>query len=187
MHNYIIVCSFLITALCSYFNSAAQLPIWEHLQAHCGEAFEGELMHPTQEKEFSGKKLVMHIRSCNDSTIYIPFFVGENKSRTWILRKQEKGYSLHHDHRHEDGSPEEQTLYGGFTPNAGFDSLYMFPADDYTCDLIPFACGNIWWITMNESYFTYNLRRIGTDRLFSIRFDLSKRIKNPPQAWGYEE
>jgi len=186
MLNKVIYC-FLLACLSFSIDNFAQLPIWEHLQSHCGEAFEGELLHPKKEKDFSGKELVMHIRSCNDSIIYIPFFVGENKSRTWILKKQGETYSLHHDHRNKDGSPEEQTMYGGYMPNSGFDSLYMFPADDYTCSLIPFACGNVWWITMDEKYFTYNLRRIGTDRLFSIRFDLSKKVKNPPQAWGYEE
>jgi hypothetical protein len=34
-------------------------------------------------------------------------------------------------------------------------------------------------------YFTYNLRRLGTDRLFSVKFDLTKEIIKPgaPSGW----
>lgn len=164
---------------------AQEQTIWERLQAHCGEAFEGELVTPKKEDGFSGKELVMHIRSCSDSVIYIPFFVGDDKSRTWVLRKQDIGYSLHHDHRHEDGTPEEQTMYGGFMSNEGNPDIYMFPSDQYTCELLPFACANVWWITMDDDSFTYNLRRVGTERVFTVKFDLNKKVKNPPRAWGH--
>lgn len=161
--------------------------IWNLLQAHCGKSYSGSLINPEYEEGFSDQDLVMHIISCNDSIIHIPFHVGEDRSRTWILKKQEIGYSLQHDHRHENGQPEEETLYGGFMSNQGNDELYMFPADQYTCELISKACGNVWWITMDDHYFTYNLRRIGTDRVFSIRFDLTKPVATPPAPWGWNK
>ena len=103
-----------------------------------------------------------------------------------IIRK-DIGYSLHHDHRNEDGTPGIQTMYGGYMNNAGNDTMYVFPADNYTCELLDFACGNVWWITMDNQYFTYNLRRMGTDRLFTIRFDLTKSVKSPDLPWGWKK
>lgn len=165
----------------------AQESIWDRLQAQCGKAFAGTLEYPKDEPGFSDQELVMHVLSCNDSVLYIPFFVGEERSRTWIIRKQDIGYSLHHDHRNEDGTPEVQTMYGGHMNNAGNDTMYVFPADNYTCELLDYACGNVWWITMDDQYFTYNLRRVGTDRLFTVRFDLSKSVKTPELPWGWKK
>ncbi|MDZ7808172.1 MAG: hypothetical protein U5K71_13810 [Gracilimonas sp.] len=63
----------------------------------------------------------------------------------------------------------------------------MFPADQETADLIPAAASNIWWIeVVPDEYFTYNLRRIGTDRYFSIRFNFEDETEIPPPAWGWE-
>ena len=63
----------------------------------------------------------------------------------------------------------------------------VFPADQETADLISYASTNVWWITLDETSFTYNLRRIGTDRLFTVRFDLTKPISTPSAPWGWEE
>jgi hypothetical protein len=47
---------------------------------------------------------------------------------------------------------------------------------------------NVWWIDLkpNES-FSYNLRRMGTDRFFSIKFDLKKEIPAPTAPWGWKD
>jgi hypothetical protein len=36
-------------------------------------------------------------------------------------------------------------------------------------------------------YFSYNLRRLGTERYFSIKFDIQKEIKTPDAPWGWVE
>jgi len=36
-------------------------------------------------------------------------------------------------------------------------------------------------------YFTYNLRRMGTDRLFSIRFDIAMPVAAPEAPWGWKD
>lgn len=181
--------SFLVFAILFGWNSSlnAQNTVWDRLQANCGKAFAGELVVPEHEEGFSNKDLVMHVLSCSDSVLYVPFFVGEDRSRTWVIRKQDIGFSLHHDHRNPDGTPEEQTMYGGFMSNSGNDDIYMFPSDEYTCQMIPFACANVWWITMDDEYFTYNLRRVGTERVFTIRFDLSKTVETPELPWGWDK
>jgi len=60
-------------------------------------------------------------------------------------------------------------------------------ADQETCNLIDYACGNVWWMTIDETSFTYNLRRIGSDRLFSVKFDLTKPIEYDERPWGWKE
>ena len=149
--------------------------------------YEGTVIEAPENDNFRGKKLVMHVRSCSENIIRIPFFVGEDKSRTWVLSLQNDRIQLKHDHRHEDGTPDDVTQYGGITSNSGFPNIQFFPADQQTADLIPYASTNIWWITLEETSFTYNLRRIGTDRLFSVKFDLTKPIPAPSAPWGWEE
>lgn len=87
-----------------------------------------------------------------------------------------EGLQLKHSHYHRDGSEDKVTNYGGFTPNAGREDLQIFPADRETAALLPVAASNVWWITLTDTTFTYNLRRIGTDRLFSVEFDLTSPI-----------
>jgi hypothetical protein len=61
----------------------------------------------------------MHVRRCEEDEIQIPLHVGENRSRTWIITRTDTGLRLKHDHRHPDGSEEEQTQYGGDTEDSG--------------------------------------------------------------------
>lgn len=160
---------------------------WNNLERHCGKAYEGKVMEAPENDPFRGKKIMMHVRSCEEKVIKIPFFVGEDRSRTWVLTKKEAGIELKHDHRHKDGTEDKVTMYGGTAANHGLANLQMFPADKGTADLLPLAASNVWWITLDETTFTYNLRRIGTDRYFSVAFDLSKPVPAPAAPWGWEE
>lgn len=69
-------------------------------------------------------------------------------------------------------------------PNTGLADIQFFPADQETSSLISYASNNVWWVTLDETSFTYNLRRIGTDRFFSVKFDLTKEIETPSAPWG---
>ena len=159
---------------------------WNQLQAHCEKAFEGEILEGAVAGDgFTGEKLVMHVRSCGPNEIRIPFFVGENRSRTWVLRMNpDKTITLKHDHRHPDGSEEELTQYGGTSTNQGLDNLQMFPADAHTATILPPASANVWWFTISDTKLTYNLRRIGSDRFFSVSFDLGHPVETPEAPWG---
>ena len=53
--------------------------------------------------------------------------------------------------------------------------------------MIPAASTNVWWITLDEKEYTYNLRRLGTDRVFRVVFDLSKEIETPDAPWGWKD
>lgn len=159
---------------------------WETLKSHCGKAYAGEVTAGLTD-DFKNGPLVMHVSKCEDGVIRIPFFVGEDRSRTWVLTLKNDRILLKHDHRHKDGSEDQITQYGGVSNNSGQANLQVFPADQQTVDLIPLASGNVWWITVNENSFTYNLRRIGTERVFTVKFDLTKPIATPAAAWGSEK
>jgi len=169
--------------------SPNSVTFWSTLQSHCGKAYEGKIIEGGKEGDgFTGEKLVMHIRSCEDNTIRVPFFVGEDKSRTWVFTKSKNQLiTLKHDHRHKDGSEDKITQYGGSNPNTGLANIQFFPADQHTSDLIPAASTNVWWVTIDEKTFTYNLRRISTGRFFSVEFDLTKEISTPSAPWGSED
>lgn len=184
--------SVILLLLCITFSavsqeqSPAQL-FWETLISHCGNAYEGVLVTPKEDEAFGGKKLVMHIRSCDVTEIKIPFFVGDDKSRTWVLRYEDNRITLKHDHRHNDGSEDEVTWYGGTATNEGKADIQFFPADAHTQQLLPAAATNVWWITIDETTFTYNLKRLGTDRLFTVSMNLTKPIETPAAPWGWKD
>lgn len=159
---------------------------WSTLSTHCGKAYEGEITSEGKNEDFEGKRLIMHVKTCTDKEIKIPFFVGDDKSRTWVLTKYDDGILLKHDHRNPDGTPEEVTMYGGKATNRGNKNKQFFPADQETSSMIPFASFNVWWITVDETSFTYNLHLVGTNRVFTVSFDLTKEVESPGDPWGWE-
>lgn len=181
------LCLLIFAAVFSVKAQTTTEQFWKQLTAMCGNAYEGTVTEGASNDTFRDKRLVMHVRACNDSTIRIPFFVGDDKSRTWVLTRSQGRITLKHDHRHEDGSEDKVTQYGGTATNTGSATLQLFPANQYTCTLLPAAFGNVWWITVDEKIFTYNLRRIGSDRLFTASFDLSKKVEAPGAPWGWKD
>lgn len=166
-----------------------QQTFWQALQQLCGHAYEGTVISaPANDTLFKNKTLIMHVRACKDGRIRIPFVVGNDLSRTWVFTKDAGGLMLKHDHRHHDGSADSITMYGGYTTNSGAATMQFFPADRQTTNMLPAAGGNVWWVELLPGkYFTYNLRRMGSDRLFSIRFDISKTIAAPGAPWGWKD
>lgn len=167
--------------------SSPSQKFWKSLSAHCGKAYEGKLVTPESDPRFAGK-LIMHVRSCEEGILRIPFFVGDDRSRTWVLTMDDQGLiQLKHDHRHADGSEDQVTQYGGMASNTGSATTQFFPADQFTANMLPAAVGNVWWITVDETSFTYNLRRLGANTHFSVSFDLTKEVETPDAPWGWED
>ena len=187
MKKTLVLCTILFSIFAFSQEKLGAKQFWKNLQQQCGKSFEGQVTEGTDNDAFRNKKLVMHVRNCDKNTIRIPFFVADDKSRTWVLTYKNDRIELKHDHRHEDGSEDKITQYGGTTTNSGSSTLQFFPADQKTCDLLPNAAANVWWITLDETSFTYNLRRIGSDRLFTVKFDLTKTVPTPSAPWGWKD
>jgi hypothetical protein len=166
-----------------------QEQFWSALTDLCGGAYEGRLIEaPAGDTTFADRRLVMHVRECGDDLIRIPFHVGDDRSRTWVLMRTDQGIRLKHDHRHEDGSEDEVTMYGGDTATPGSPHSQEFPADQHTAELIPAATTNFWTVeVVPDRFFAYALRREGTDRRFRIEFDVTSPVAPPPAPWGFED
>ena len=140
---------------------------FEAVAGLCAVGFEGAMSFPDDpEHAFAGKLLVAQIAECSPSEIRIPFAVGEDRSRTWILSLGEAGLLLKHDHRHADGTPDEITMYGGWATEGGTALTQSFPADEATAELIPAAATNVWTLALaaDGSSLTYSLERHGEPR-----------------------
>jgi len=159
---------------------------WAALAGLCGQAFEGAVAESNPpDTAFAASTLVMHVRECSDSVIRIPFHVGEDRSRTWVLTRTAAGLRLKHDHRHPDGTEDDVTQYGGDTAEPGSATRQSFPADAHTAALLPAAATNVWTIELDPArLFAYALRREGTDRRFRAEFDLTRPVPPPPPPWG---
>ena len=170
--------------------AARQPTFFSNLAALCGKAFEGRIVSPpvAADASFAGKRLVMHVRECSADTIRIPFHVGDDRSRTWVVTRTATGYRLKHDHRHQDGSEDKVTQYGGDTATPGTRSRQEFPADAFTKALLlregnaP-GVANVWAAEVEPArMFAYELRRPG--RFFRVEFDLTRAVAPPPPPWG---
>ncbi len=164
--------------------ASAQDQFFAQLESMCGQAFEGEATLVSGDG-FDGR-MVMHVRHCSPDEIQIPLHVGENRSRTWIVTRTDTGLRLKHDHRHEDGSEDAVTQYGGDTRDVGTPTTQAFPADAFTAELLPEAATNVWSLTVEPGErLTYHLTRNGQPRA-TFTFDLSRTVEAPPAPWGYE-
>ncbi|WP_196139023.1 hypothetical protein [Aliikangiella sp. G2MR2-5] len=158
------LCSFQISAKDSSTN------FFQSMLKHCGNTYVGKTIYPDDPNhDFAGKRLTMTVAHCSDSEIRIPFQVGQDKSRTWILKQTENGLLFKHDHRHEDGTPDRVTMYGGYASKQSSVTA-SFPADEYTAKLIPAAKSNVWILSFEpeQKIFTYYLERSSQARYKAI-------------------
>jgi len=158
---------------------------WNALLPICGQAFEGRLVEGTEPSDaaIGAQRLVMHVRSCSADEIRIPFHVGADRSRTWVITRTDSGVRLKHDHRHEDGTPDRVTQYGGDTREAAEAASFDFFADAETASLIPAAASNVWTLSLQRGTFSYALRRESSSRRFRVEFDLATPVQAPPPPW----
>lgn len=154
----------------------------------CGKAFAGRLVtKDPADADMAGQAMVMHVRACSATEIRIPFHVGENRSRTWVVTRTATGLRLKHDHRHEDGAPDKVTMYGGDTARPGGPTRQEFPVDDesiatFKANALERSVTNVWALEANDAIFAYELRR--ANRHFRVEFDLTKPAPAPPAPWG---
>ncbi|MEE4351016.1 MAG: hypothetical protein V2J26_12380 [Pacificimonas sp.] len=180
------------------------------LSALCGLAFAGEVEVDREadgtpadpNSPWTTQPVVMHVRDCSYDAVRIPLHVGEDRSRTWVLTRTDAGgLRLKHDHRHEDGSEDAVTQYGGDTVagpiarpsvSAATAIRQEFPVGAFSVALfqregLSASTENVWAmeIILGET-FVYELAR-PSGRLFRVRFDLTNPVPTPPPVWGYDD
>jgi len=149
------------------------------LQTLCGKSFTGQVVTgEAVDDPFRKAELVMTVARCDANEIRIPFRVGEDHSRTWVITRLGEGrLRLKHDHRHADGVEDELSRYGGDTVDPGSGALQSFPVDAESRALFTrldraVSNTNVWSLGLTQDTFTYQLARPG--RLFRVSFDLTR-------------
>ena len=133
-------------------------------------------MAPGRES-WADKDFVMHVVLCEEDRVHIPFHLDDDTSRTWMFLVEDGRLRFRHDHRHPDGTPEESTLYGGYSDGTGTAFAQYFPADQYTIELLVDTLNRQWNIILDENLqnFSYQLQYHG-EIVFRADFDLSNPI-----------
>jgi hypothetical protein len=168
---------------------SAEAEFFARLQRLCGRAYDGRVTSAPVEadREMAASRLTMHVASCTENEVRIPFHAGENRSRTWVVSRTAVGLRLKHVHRHEAGGLDELTNYGGDAAPPGTGRRQEFPADAFSKALFErtgraVSVPNVWAIEVDPGrMFAYELRRPG--RHFRVEFDLSRPVPAPPPAW----
>ena len=175
---------------------------FERMSLLCGKAYAGTLVSSQPaDADMAGKPMIMHAASCDLNEIQIPFHIAEgpdswDRSRTWFITRSEEGLRLKHRHRHEDGSLDDVTNYGGDTASDGTADRQEFPVDaesiaSFKANGLDQSVTNVWAIEISppgqsDAQFAYELRRPKSvdGRHFRVEFDLSKPVTPPPAPWG---
>jgi len=150
-----------------------------NLASLCGKSFKGEQAYRSHHGDsWADRKMIMHVTVCEKDKVYIPFHIDDDHSRTWMFVAEDGKLRFKHQHLHEDGTPEEGSMYGGYANDEGTAFVQYFPADEYTGHVIDGGAGNVWIVSIAEdlSWYSYRLDRDGERRL-EIRFDLTKPIE----------
>lgn len=181
---------------------SAQDVFFERLTLLCDKAYPGKLVSADAvDAEMQDSKMMMHVARCEQNQIQIPFHIQEsdgtwNRSRTWIISRTDDGLQLKHKHRHEDGSLDKVTNYGGDTEGPGSGDRQEFPVDAESINLfntegLEQSVINIWAMEISppgkkDARFSYELRResLAQRRHFQVDFDLTQSAEIPPPAWG---
>lgn len=175
---------------------------FERLSQLCGKAYAGQLVSKQEaDAGMAGMPMIMHVASCDENEIEIPFHIAEgpdkwDRSRTWSVTRTDQGLRLKHRHRHEDGSLDDVTNYGGDTNNEGSAHRQEFPVDaesiaSFKANDLDQSVTNVWAVEVDEpgqdnARFAYELRRpeSADGRHFRVEFDLSNPVAKPPPPWG---
>lgn len=157
---------------------------FERLRGLCGQSFTGRVVtDDPADDAFRKAELVMTVASCDAREIRIPFRVGEDRSRTWVITRQGEGrLRLKHDHRHPDGVEDDLSRYGGDSVEDGSATAQSFPVDAESRALFTrldraVSNTNVWSLELTGEAFSYQLARPG--RLFRVSFDLTRPRSTP--------
>ena len=152
------------------------------LNALCGQRFEGRVVTTDPvDDDFRNSRLVMHVRDCSPAEVGIPFAVGEDRSRRWVITRTDAGLRLKHDHRDPQGEIHGWHMYGGDTVAPGTAERQSFPVDAESIAMFreggaEASTTNVWSVDVRPGdIFAYELRR-PSGRFLRVEFDLTRPL-----------
>lgn len=159
-------------------NTDSEQAFLQNFEPFCGYAYAGKTTYfDLGAEELKDPELLMLLEKCKEDEVRIPFWVDDDRSRTWILDIRDEGLRLSHDHRYEDGTEHDANMYGGFSDERGSETKHFYPADEATIEDRPAREINVWSTELdieNDSYF-YRLYLDG-ELSYEAKFDLSEPI-----------
>lgn len=175
----LLVSSFVL--LSTLISTALADSLFDTLHGLNGKSFAGRMTFPADPTHEMNQPMTITVEVISDNEIRVPFQVGENKSRTWILTRSQDGIQLKHDHRHQDGTPDALTNYGGLAKKVELSTLLIFPADAETIEMLPEAASNVWSLRLSpdNTQLHYYLERHSKPR-FEATFDLTEKTRITP-------
>ena len=189
MKSYLVLLLLIVTfTACSTENQPYDL-FFEQLAEHCGNAYPGSLtLEPERDEMLTGSEmLIVHFRECDENQLKVPFHIeleeeeDWDRSRTWIFTRHDDGLELRHDHRNQDGSDDEVTMYGGFSVGDGTAMRQEFQSVERSEETGIFRGWRI-EIVPGDRY-TYGTIR-GEEWAWRVDFDLSEPLDEvPPEPW----
>jgi hypothetical protein len=167
-----------------------QEAFWAALTEHCGNAYRGRVSDVTEyyREGVEGREAVIHFLDCAEDRLHIPFHLDDNRSRNWVLTRAAGTLRLKHDHRHEDGTEEEISQYGGDAPVPGLPTRQIFWADAHTARILPQRWDNFWFLDfVDEETLHYGVHWPTAGHSVRFEFDLSTPVEAPPAPWGWDD
>lgn len=149
---------------------ASAQSLFDTLKSHDGKTYAGRMSYPSDPEHEMNQPMLITVVVVSDDEIRVPFQVGSNRSRTWVLTRNQEEITLKHDHRHTDGTPDELTNYGGTDKDVLLGNQLVFPADDETKAMLPEASSNVWTLRLSPDgkKLFYYLERHKTSRFEAV-------------------
>ncbi|WP_052345590.1 membrane lipoprotein lipid attachment site-containing protein [Alkaliflexus imshenetskii] len=150
-----------------------------NLASLCGKSFAGKETYTKEGRDrWAHRSMVIYITTCEHDEVHIPFHIDDDQSRTWMFINDHGKLRFRHDHRLDDGTPEDLTLYGGYADGNGTAFNQSFPADEYTNTLLNDELDRQWNVILSEdlSTMTYELGYLG-EIVFRAEFDLTTPLE----------
>ncbi len=142
---------------------AEQRAFFENMREMCGQTFGGRTIYAEEgDRTFEPARLYFTVEECGEDELRIPFIVGGDDSRTWILRMREEGLTFFHEHVREDGTEYETSGFGGHATRDGTATFQSFP-DFWETEETPAAERRVWRLRIDREHdlFVYYLDRGG--------------------------
>jgi hypothetical protein len=142
---------------------AAQHAFFETMRGLCGQTFGGRtIFAEVSDTTFEPARLYFTVEECGDQELRMPFVVGGDHSRTWILRMGEEGLTFLHEHLRADGTEYENSGFGGHASPEGSSTFQHFPDHQATAETPP-ELRRVWRLRLDREHelFHYYLDRGG--------------------------